>query len=226
MFRGYLRLGGVALLFIIWPYFFALAEGVSFTLEEVISIGLRDNRSILLKEEEVKKAKAKIAESHAELFPLLTLSGGWARTRNYYSKDLSQSNAQISLRQYLYTGGRVFNTIKFNGYNFEIAKALLDKEKIESALKIKNAFYTLILAQEFASLNKQLLENGQEHLEYQLERQKFGEVPESVVLQSKSFLKSLEEAYEFSLNQVILAKESLVNLLYLDKDVKISALGI
>jgi outer membrane protein TolC len=225
MFRGYLRLGGVAFLFIIWPYFFALAEGVSFTLEEAMLVGLRDNRGILLKEEDVKRAKVKIAESHTDLFPLFTLSGGWARTRNYYSKDLSQSNTQVSLRQYLYAGGRIFNTIKFNGYNFEIAKALLDKEKIETALKIKDTFYTLILAQEFVNLNKLLLENGQEHFQYQLERQKFGEISESAVLQAQSSLSNLEEVYVSSLNQVISAKESLINLLYLEQDVDISALG-
>lgn len=213
------------MLFTIWPAFLAQAQDLSISLEEAILVGLRDNRNILLKEEDIRKAKAKIAESHADLFPALTLSGSWTYTRNYYSKDLGQTNSQINLKQYLYTGGRIFNTIKFNGYNFEVARALLDKEKIETALKIKDAFYTLILAQEFANLNKLLLENGRGHLKYLLEKQKFGEVSESTVLQSRSSLSDLEEIYELSLNQVISAKEALINLLYLEKDVNILVSG-
>ncbi len=225
MFRGYLEKTGILIALIcMWPLA-AVAEDMSLSLDEALVIGLRDNRSILLKEEDLKKAKSKIAESHAELFPSLTLTGEWTRTNNYYSKDLSQTNSQASLKQYFYTGGRIFNTIKYNGYNFEVAQALLDKEKIETALKIKEAFYTLILAQDFARLNRALLDNGREHLSYTLEKRKFGEVSDSDVLKSRSSLSDLEEIYETSLNQVSSAKESLINLLYLNKDVNISASG-
>ncbi|MBN2830913.1 MAG: hypothetical protein JXL82_01350, partial [Candidatus Omnitrophica bacterium] len=66
---------------------FALAEELPLTLEEALVIGLRDNRNILLGEEELKKAKAKIAESHADLFPSLSFSGSWT-----YTTDLRKSN--------------------------------------------------------------------------------------------------------------------------------------
>ncbi len=225
MFRRYLRAAAYFLFAVIFPSAMAWAQDLPISLEEAILVGLRDNRVILLKEEEIKKAKARVAESHADLFPTLTLAGTWSYTRGYYSKDLAQTNSQISLKQYFYTGGRIFNTIKYNGYSFEVAKALLDKEKIETALKIKEAFYTLILAQDFASLNKLLLDNGREHLSYILEKQKFGEASDSVVLNSRASLSDLEKVYEISLSQVVSAKESLINLLYLDKDVNIVATG-
>jgi len=44
------------------------AEEVVLTLDEAVAIALRDNREVLLKAQELRKAKAKIAEAQAGLF--------------------------------------------------------------------------------------------------------------------------------------------------------------
>ena len=202
-----------------------MAQELPLSLEEALIIALRENREILLGEEELKKAKLKIAESHADLFPALTLSGSWTYTRGYYTKDISQTNSQASLKQYLYTGGKTFNTIKYNGYIFEVSQALLDKERIERALDVKKALYTLLLAQEYSKLNKVLLDNAKEHLEFTEKKYESGEASGSESLKEKASLSNLEQIYESSLNQVSLAQETLNNLLYLDKEVNIVAIG-
>ena len=204
---------------------YAKAEEVSLSLDEALVIALRDNRDILLKEGDLRKAKVKIAESHADLFPSVTFTGGWTYTRGYYSKDISQTNSQFDLKQNLYTGGKTFNTIKYNGYKFEVAKALLDKTKIETALNVKRALATLLLAQDFAKLNKMMLDNAREQLTFIKERYKAGEVSESEVLKGESSLEDLNQVYESSLNQVSLSQAVLNNLLYLDKDVSIKVVG-
>jgi outer membrane protein TolC len=201
------------------------AEEVSLSLDEALVIALRDNRDILLKAGDLKKAKVKIAESHADLFPALTFTGNWTHTRGYYSKDISQTSSQIDLKQNLYTGGKTFNTIKYNGYKFEVTKALLDKVKIETALNVKKGLFTLLLAQDFTKLNKLMFDNGKEQLRFIKERYKAGEVSESEVLRAESSLNDLSQVYESSLNQVSLAQAVLINLLYLDKDVNIKAVG-
>jgi outer membrane protein TolC len=218
-----------AFVFIILTVFLSIvcanAEEVNLSLDEALVIALRDNREILLKESDLKKAKAKIAESHADLFPALTFTGDWAYTRGYYSKDISQTGSQLDLKQNLYTGGKTFNTIKYNGYKFEVTRALLDKVKIETALNVKKGLFTLLLAQDFTRLNKIMLDNGKEQLIYIKERYKSGEVSESEVLRAESSLSDLSQVYESSLNQVSLAQAVLNNLLYLDKDININAVG-
>jgi hypothetical protein len=47
------------------------AEEITLTFSEAVAIGLRDNRSILLKAQDVEKAKLKIAEAEGGLFPSL-----------------------------------------------------------------------------------------------------------------------------------------------------------
>lgn len=197
------------------------AEEVKLTLDEAVAIALRDNRDILLKDEDVKKAKFKIAEAQANLFPTLNFTGSWTETREYYSKDISQTPTQTTLKQYLYKGGKIINTIKYNGYNFEVAQAILDKTKLETVLNVKKAFYTLLLAAEFADLNKAIMDNTKEHLDFIKARYENGQVSESDVLTIDASLSSIKQAYESSLNQVESSRVLLNNLLYLDKDTKV-----
>ncbi|MCX5703670.1 MAG: TolC family protein [Candidatus Omnitrophica bacterium] len=198
------------------------AEEVSLTLQEAINIALRDNRDVLLKTGDVIKAKAKIAEVNASLFPTLNFTGAWTDTRGLYSKDLGQSTAQLTLKQYLYKGGEAINTIEQNKYKAQVSTSLLDKTKLELILNVKKAFYTLLLAKEFASLNQGILENTREHLNFIKERYQYGQASASEILNIDASLNSVQQAYQASLNQVEATQALLNNLLYLDKDTRIT----
>ena len=197
------------------------AEGVSLTLEEAINIALRDHRDVLLKTGDVIKAKAKIAEANASLFPTLNFTGAWTDTRGLYSKDLGQSTAQLTLKQYLYKGGKTINTIEQNKYKVQVSTSLLDKTKLELILNVKKAFYTLLLAKEFASLNQGILENTRGHLNFIKERYQYGQASASEILNIDASLNSVQQAYQASLNQVEATQALLNNLLCLDKDTRI-----
>jgi len=202
------------------------AEGeISLSLGETLALGLRDNREILLKTEELKKAQLKIKEAKAGLLPSLTFSGSWTDTRGYYNKDISQTTTQTTLRQYLYKGGRTINTIKYAGHNFEVAQAVLDKTKLEILFQIEKSFYTLLLAQEFSQLNKQILENTRAHLGVLEARYQTGEASQSDILKIKESLDSVQEAFIASINQAETSLALLRDLLYLADEVKIIAQG-
>lgn len=198
------------------------AEEVALTLDEAVAIGLRDNRDILIKSEDVEKAKLKIREAESGLFPTLNLTAGLNKTRQFYSKDISQLTTQATLKQYLYKGGKTINTIKYNGYNFDIAQSILDKTKLETVLSIKKAFYTLLLSRELVSLNKGIVDNTYQHLDSIKERYKKGEASESEVLKIQASLSNVMKGYEESVNQFEAARELLNTILYLDKNTKIN----
>lgn len=210
------------------PYFVLCAEiieKIPLTLDEAVAIALRDNREILLKAEEVKKAKFKISEAKAELFPTLDFSSSLTYARRYYPKDIRQTTTQTTLKQYLYKGGKTINTIKQNEYEFEVSQALLDKTKLEIVWDVKRAFYTLLLAQGFTRLNKEILENATQYLNYVKVRYKNGQASESDILKIESSLGSIRQAYEASLNQAESSLALLKNLLYLDEEVEITPVG-
>ena len=207
--------------FISFIYPAAMAEEVSLTIDEAIAIAMRDNRDILLKSEDVNKSKLKIQEARADLYPSLTLTSTWSRNNGYYSKDFSSFNYQVGAKQYLYKGGETVNTIKYNEHLLDANQAILDKTKIETILNVKKSFYTLLLSNQYVEVNKAVLKNTKSHLEYLDARYKKGIASQSEILQVKSSLESVKQAYENSLNQGESSQALLNNYLYLDKDVKI-----
>ena len=211
-------------LILIFPSFLK-AEETSLTLDEAVSIALRDNRDILLKTEDIKKAKAKIAEARSGLPPSLSVSGSWTDTRGLYTKDSNQIAGQAGVKQFLYKGGKTINTIKFSEYGVTIAQAVLDRVKLEILFNVKKAFYTFLLAQEFNRLNKQILDNTRSHIEMIEARYKNGQASQSDILRIKVSLANVEDAYEASLNQAEAALSLFKNLLYLDEKTGIKPIG-
>jgi len=198
---------------------------ISLTLDQALGIALRDNRDILLKEQDLKKAKAKLSEANADLFPTLNITATRKIVRGLYSKDLPETNTQTTLKQYLYRGGETINTIKFNQYGVVIAQAQLDKAKLDTVLSVNKAFFILMLASDFAKLNKAILENTKAHIEYLKARYKEGQASHSELLKIEQSLKAVEKAYESSLSQVDSGEMLLKNLLYLDEKVRIEPQG-
>jgi outer membrane protein TolC len=197
------------------------AEEITLELDEALAIALRDNRDILLKAQDVQKAKAKIAEAEAAFFPTLNFTATLSKTRGLYHQDFTQTTTQTTLKKYLYKGGEIINTLKYNGYKFEVHQALLDKTKLEVIQDVQKAFYTLMLANAYAQLNKGILENTRQHLDFLKARFQNGQASESDLLRIKESLGNVDQAYEASLNQVEAGEATLRNLLYLSDDVQI-----
>lgn len=202
------------------------AEEIPLRVEEAVAIALRDNRDVLIKADDVKKTRLKLQEAEAGLFPALTLTGSLTDTMKFYAKDISQTSTQASVKQYIYKGGKTINTIRYNGYNLEVVQSLLDKAKLELALAVKQAFYTLLLSERLTELNRKIMENTKAHLELVKERYKKGEASESEVLGMQASLSNVQKAYEESLNQQESAGNLLSTLLFLEKNTKVKPQGV
>ncbi|MDD5775820.1 MAG: TolC family protein [Candidatus Omnitrophica bacterium] len=195
------------------------------TLDEAVSIALSANRGLLLKSEDLKKAKAMIAEARAGLLPSFTAKAGFTETRGLYSKDVGVTSGQIGVKQYIYTGGKVMNAVKSGEYSYAVAEAVLDRAKLETVLMTRKAFYAFLLADEYAAVNKGITGNTREHLDYINARFNAGEVSRSDVLKMRSSLDEVNRAYAASLSQVEAARETLKNILFIDKDVDLKISG-
>ncbi|MCM8787968.1 MAG: TolC family protein [Candidatus Omnitrophica bacterium] len=217
----------IFLLFFLFLFsFYALAEAIQLTIDEAISIGLRENKEILLKYEDLKKAKYKLKESYSAIFPSITATGVVSKTTNLYQdKEPTQTSSQISLKQNLYKGGKIINTIKYNQYGLDIAQTILDKTKLEVIFNIKKAFYTLLLTGEFVNLNKAIYKNTKRHLLVIKKRFKHGETSSSDILKLEESLAIVKEAYQVSINQKKVAEAVLKNFLSLEDNVDIVAKG-
>ncbi len=203
----------------------ASSKELSLSLDEAIGIALRENREILLSAEEVEKAKFKLKESYSLALPQINAGGTWTKTEGYYNKGISQASTQVGIKQAIYRGGKIIHTIKYSQYGIEIAQTVLDRLKLEIISKVKEAFYTLLLAQEFIDLNRQILANARRHLNLVRIRYQKGELPYQELLRREDSLVSFREAYLVSKNQRLTSIELLRNLLFLERDISIKAEG-
>lgn len=203
----------------------AAAETVSVTLDEAVFLALRNNRDVLLKTQDLKKAKAKINEARAAFFPTLTFTGTLSRAMELYSKDMSTTTTQTSLKQYLYRGGKTLNTLAYNQYAADISTALLEKTKQDLVLSVKTAFYALLLSREYVSLNRQIVTNAEEHFRYVRERYAKGLASASELIAMKASLANVRQVYLISLNDKEALAAQLKNLLYLDQSVALEPRG-
>ena len=140
-----------------------LPAPLKLTLDEAVSLALRDNRDLRLKSEDVQKAKYRIAEAQSALFPSVTASGSWSQTRGLYDKDVSMYTGQAGVRQLLYKGGQVINAVKVGEHLYAASQAARDQARSEVIAAVKKAFYATLLAREFSVLNQAILGNTEEH---------------------------------------------------------------
>jgi len=201
------------------------AQDLTLTLEEAIQLASRDNRDILLKAQDVEKAKKKISENESGLFPSLTVSGGPSETIGLYSDSLNQTAGQISAKQYLYKGGKTINSIEQSKEKLKVSEALLDKSKLEIVQKVKKAFYTLLLVDRFVQLNQQILDNTQKHLDMLQARYDKGQASDLEILKIKESLASVQKAHTESLGQLEATHSLLFNLLYIEEGAALKVQG-
>ncbi|MCM8832039.1 MAG: TolC family protein, partial [Candidatus Omnitrophica bacterium] len=167
-----------------------------------------------------------LKESYSALFPSITATGAVLKTVNLYQdNEPTQISSQISLRQNIYKGGKIINTIKYNQYGVDIAQTVLDRVKLEVIFNIKKAFYTLLLADEFVCLNEAIYKNTISHLLITKKRFKRGEASSSDILKLEEAYSIVKEAYQVSINQKKVAEAILRNLLYLEDDIDIIVKG-
>ncbi|MCX7661625.1 MAG: TolC family protein [Candidatus Omnitrophica bacterium] len=214
------------LFFCLLVFFFSLleAEEITLSLEEVVSLVLRENPEIVLKKNQLEEAKIKIKEAKTNLLFNLDLNYLFSETRGFYSRDTKQHNAQVSLRQPLYTGGKIINTIKLTQTGFEITEAILDKTKQEVVFNAVKAFYSLGLTKELVELNKEILENIKEHDNLLNIRYNNGQASDLEIEKLKTAKEEAEENLSNSLNQLQAYESLLKNLLFLNEEIKLKVI--
>ena len=143
------------------------------TLESAIRLGLENNNQFLSAQQEIIIAEQKVKEARALFLPQLALQG----TATWYDLDypmvlpdsvgnrLIPNNkgagqedkhqflsAGVSATQYLYSGGRLHNTLKIAQANLKQAQSKYEAVKNSLVRDIKQAFFSLLYAQQNAEL--------------------------------------------------------------------------
>lgn len=147
------------------------------TLESAIRIGLENNNEFLTAQQEIIIAEQKVKQAKFLFLPQLAAQGTatWydldypmvlpeavanrlIPSNNLISKDTKHQflGAGATATLYLYSGGRLRNTLKMAQANLKQAKSKYEAIKNAVVRDIKHAFFTLLYAQQNAQLAQEV----------------------------------------------------------------------
>jgi outer membrane protein len=212
------------------------------TLDEAVSLALQQNRDILIADQDRASARAQIREAWSGALPQITISGQYLRNIRRQvmfigpNTAFNPTSATITFpigSDNSYALGAQLSQPLFSrkvGVALNIAHTFMEytqqafqATEQDVTLKVKKAFYAVLLAQKLVEANRQGLDVVKANLENVGALYRHGTAAEFDLLRAEVQMANTEPLFISAENNLVLAKNNLKNLLALslEKDIEI-----
>ncbi|MFC2160254.1 TolC family protein [Acidobacteriota bacterium] len=208
-------------------------EKMTLTLMESIQLALSQNPSLLASEERVEGARSMIKEAAAGFFPSLSATGLRSLKEKVFSLefpslipgqppetvelDFTRDNQlSFSLSVPIYAGGRLTSGYNQAKYNHLSSEESLRQSEYMTIFNTKQAFFGVLLAQEFVKVSEEAVSVAEKHLLNVKTLYEVGMASKFDLLRSEVQLANLKPQQIRAKNSVKVAELSLKTLLGLD----------
>ena len=208
-----------------------LSSKPAFDMEVCIRRALAHNPRVLAAREEVRAARAGVTVARAGFFPTIE----WQGVTNSYERlrpirfdkpipflgdsltlDFTYDyQMSISLKQPLFTGGRIWSAYMMSRSGEEATRHNLKQSEQDVVYQVKESFYGLLLARKLAALAEESVSLAEKHLEATRARYEEGGATKFNLLRAQVEVSNLGPAVIRARNLVRLARTTLGNLLQL-----------
>ena len=215
------------------------------TLDQALSLAKQQNRDMLIADQDRNTAHAQVREAWAGALPQITLSGQYLRNIKKQvlfigpnTPFINPSNSTLTFEigsDNAYTMGAQLSQPLYSrkvGVALNIAHTYRDfTEKAYQAveqdvtLKVKKAFYAVLLTQKLVEANRQGLDVVRANLENVQALYRFGNAAEFDLLRAEVQVANTEPLLISAENNLLLAKNNLKNLLAISLDKEIELRG-
>lgn len=208
------------------------------TLDQALEIALSENPTIRIANEEITKKEYAKQGSYAQLFPQIDLTGSYQRTidkQTMYMDVEGMSGGLKVGRDNTYMGGvtaampiispALWKSLKISGMDVELAVETARSSKIEMVEQVKNAFYTVLLAEDARDVFQEAYDNAMRNYKDIELKYGQGQVAEYDLIRADVNVKNAEPNLYDAENSLILANWQLKALLGLDLDREIACTG-
>ena len=219
-------------------------EPVKLTLDQAISLALKQNRDVQVAERERNKATARVNEVRAGVFPQLSLFGQYSRNIKKPVLFIPPDSPFNSSNQTLvfelgsdnsFIGGIQLGQVLFSrkvGLALQIAKTYKNyageafrAAEQDVSLEVKRSFYGVLLSQKLVDANREGLDVVKANLENVRSLYQHGSVAEFDLLRAEVQLANTEPLFTSAENNLVLAKNGLKNLVGIPQDQDIELEG-
>jgi len=217
---------------------------LTLTLQQAIALALKQNRDILIADQERYKSDAQIAEARSGAFPRLSLSGAYGRyirkpvlflppnspinpTNSTAKFELGSNNSYMmdaALSQPLYSrklGVALDIANTYHDYTEQSFRAT----ELDVVLAVKKGFYAVLLANELLAANREGLQVVKANLENVQSQYHHGTAAEFDLLRAEVELANTEPLVISAENNLLLARNALKNLLAIPLNQEIELQG-
>lgn len=223
------------------------AEGVPLTLDEAITLALKNNRLIEQSEEDREVARWNLSATRRSAGPVLSWSSGLNRIggryynrngyrRNHeiakanpdvYNPDLypsyeSENTNTLRLQMSLYTGGRLENQREAARYNLNAADLRLENSRQQVKYQAAAAYYQVLQRASLVDVQKEAVELLEEHLRNVEIQYEVGIVAKSDVLATTVQLSNSQQSLNTAQGNYLNAVAQLNNILGLPIETEIA----
>jgi outer membrane protein len=207
------------------------------TLSEAVRLALERNPEVLVAREQLAELRGKITEVRAEAFPQVSMEGFGLRMRDpsilnsgsfdelppefrdaLVPRSINLFDIGLSVKQPLYTAGKVGAAIKLAVEGQREKEAALEAVRQRVAFRVFQAFHDLLLAQANLDVVRETYKQREKHLEQVRNRLALGVATEVDMLRSQVNLSNTVPERIRAENSVRQARAALNNLIVVDID--------
>lgn len=142
-------------------------------LEQAQSISIENSPMAKTAKDEMRLAQVKKNEAFRALLPQLKAKATHT-TGDVVGVDFTEELYGLEAEQPIYQGRRLLNAYMQSETNYKISKARFEKMKVDSDLKVAEAYYSAITAAMNIRIQKDLLDNAEKVLEIAQKRHSAG----------------------------------------------------
>jgi len=214
------------------------SETLHLTLDQALEIALSESNTIKIADLTVEKTGFAKKGSYASLYPNVNISGSYQRTlqKQVMVMDMGGQTMEIKVGRdnnistsasasMPLVNASLWESLKLSALDVEMAVEQARSSKIGMVKQVKQAFYTVLLAQESYKVIDQVYENAQKNYEKTLQRFNVGKASEVERLRAQVTMMNAEPSVSSAENAVLLATWQLKAVMGIDLGTEIDVVG-
>ncbi|HEY3297072.1 MAG TPA: TolC family protein [Armatimonadota bacterium] len=205
------------------------------TIDQAVLLALKNNSAVKIAEAEVRAARARVTGSRSYEYPEVSGSMQYEHLTKVPSFEIpalapgvpaqpltltpkDNTVGAITARQAIYTGGRVSGNISRAEALYDAALSRLGVSRAETALRTRQAFYSVLLNRALVSSSRQNLDAAQKQLVDAQAKYDAGTAAQFDVLRAQTQVSNAEQILTQNLNRVQISMVALNRVMWTPLD--------
>lgn len=185
-----------------------LADNIKLSIEDALTIGIENNKSIKISKKSIKESEKKYKISKSELYPKISINSSYLKIKQQNEFGFvnpltsekiivspefdSKITNTLSFNQVIFSGFALSNSIKISDYNRKISKSEFQENKSDLLFEINTIYWNLYKLKNMTQIIKKSIVQMRNHLKDIKNYYKEGMATKADILKVKEKISNVE----------------------------------